>query len=157
LAIPRAKAKSSAALWLRRPSLRCGLAGASRTLAGPSPFPSTPQTKGDTAMTNLINFIQFDDYNKTLTGNIASLAFDIEITGEAFESDNDKAPSFRIFGMTPKGRKIEIGGIWEKTSQQDKPYFTLSGNTGHAKLNANLGRYPGQDDETLMAIIPWRD
>ena len=33
----------------------------------------------------------------------------------------------------------------------------MSVNTGHAKLNANLGRYPGQDDEMLMAIIPWRD
>jgi uncharacterized protein (DUF736 family) len=109
-------------------------------------------------MTNvLINYIKFDEANKTLTGNIASLAFDIEITGEAFASDNEKAPVFRIYGMRPRDRRIEIGGIWEKESQLGKPYLTMSVNTGHAKLNANLGRYPGQDDETLLAIIPWRD
>jgi uncharacterized protein (DUF736 family) len=114
--------------------------------------------QGDKAMTNtLINYIQFDADSKTLTGNIASLGCDIEITGEAFASDNDKAPVFRIYGMTPRGRRIEIGGIWEKESQLGKPYLTMSVNTGHAKLNANLGRYPGQDDETLMAIIPWRE
>lgn len=109
-------------------------------------------------MTNtLINYIKFDEANKTLTGNIASLAFDIEIIGEAFASGNEKAPIFRIYGMTPRGRHIEIGGIWEKESQLGKPYLTMSVNTGHARLNANLGRYSGQDDETLMAIIPWRD
>lgn len=103
----------------------------------------------------LINYIQLDTEEKTLTGNIASLAFDIEITGEAYESDNEKAPVFRIYGTTPRGRRIEIGGIWEKTNRESNKYYTLSVNTGHAKLNANLGRYPGQDDEQLMAIIPW--
>jgi uncharacterized protein (DUF736 family) len=115
--------------------------------------------KGETAMmNNLINFIQFDADNKTFTGNIASLAFDIEITGEAFQSDNEKAPIYRVYSTTPRGRRIEIGGIWEKTSvAKGTTYLTLSINTGHNKLNANLGRYPEQDDDQLQAIIPWRD
>jgi uncharacterized protein (DUF736 family) len=106
---------------------------------------------------NLINYIQFDEADKTFTGNIASPAYDMEITGVAYESDNDKAPIFRVFAMTPKNRRVEIGGIWEKESQKGTMYRTLSVNTGFAKVNANLGRFPGQDDDTLMAIIPWKD
>jgi uncharacterized protein (DUF736 family) len=106
-------------------------------------------------MSNLINFIQIDEAANTITGNIATLTFDIDITGEAVTSDNPKAPVFRLFAMTPRNRRIEIGGIWKKQNRQDQDYYSLSVNTGHGRINANLGRYPGQDDETLMAVIPW--
>ncbi|MBA8904118.1 DUF736 family protein [Phyllobacterium sp. P30BS-XVII] len=103
----------------------------------------------------LVNFIQIND-NGTISGNIATVAFDIDITGEKLNSDNPKAPVFKLFAKTPRGRKIEIGGIWEKTSvTKGTTYYTLSVNTGYDRLNANLGRYPGQDDSTLMAVIPW--
>ncbi|MGO4450407.1 DUF736 family protein [Phyllobacterium sp. TAF24] len=103
---------------------------------------------------NLVNFIQINE-NDTITGNIATVAFDIDITGEKLNSDNPKAPVFKLFAKTPRGRKIEIGGIWEKKAAKGTTYYTLSVNTGYDKLNANLGRYPGQDDTTLMAVIPW--
>lgn len=101
---------------------------------------------------NLINFIKID--GDKLTGNIASMAFDIDVTGERFESDNDKAPVFRLFARTPRGRAIQVGGIWERLNQQDKPYLALTVDTGHGRFFANLGRYPGQDDDELYAIIP---
>ncbi|WP_312367047.1 DUF736 family protein [Ensifer sp.] len=104
-------------------------------------------------MTDLVNFIRFN--GKKITGNIASVAFDLDITGEAYESTNEKAPAFRLFAKSPRGRNIDIGGIWEKTNQEGGKYYSLSVNTGYGKLNANLGRYPGQDDEDLMAVIPW--
>ncbi|ASY61374.1 DUF736 family protein [Sinorhizobium sp. CCBAU 05631] len=106
-------------------------------------------------MSDLMNFIQIDDETNALTGNLATLTFDIDITGEPVESTNPKAPVYRLFGKTPRGRRIEIGGIWKKKNQSGGDYFTLSVNTGFAKLNANLGRYPGQDDDSLMAVIPW--
>ena len=63
----------------------------------------------------------------------------------------------RLYAKTPRGRRIEIGGIWEKQKKTgDGTYFSLSADTGFGKLNANLGRFPGQDDESLMAVIPWR-
>ena len=105
-------------------------------------------------MTDLVNFIRFNE-DKTLSGNIASLAYDIDIVGEAFESTNAKAPVYRLFAKTPRGRRVEIGGVWEKQNQSGGHYFTLTVNTGHGALNANLGRYPGQDDESLMAVIAW--
>ncbi|TBN14909.1 DUF736 family protein [Agrobacterium cavarae] len=110
--------------------------------------------QGDTAMTDLVNFIRFND-NNTLTGNIASLAYDLDIFGEEFDSTNAKAPVYRLFAKTPRGRRVEIGGIWQKKNQNGGDYFTLSVNTGYGKLNANLGRYPGQDDDELMAVIAW--
>ncbi|MQB34299.1 DUF736 family protein [Agrobacterium rhizogenes] len=110
--------------------------------------------KGDTAMTGLVNFIRFND-NGTLSGNIASMAYDLDISGEEFESTNAKAPAYRLLAKSPRGKRVEIGGIWKKQNQSGGEYFTLSVNTGYGRLNANLGRYPGQDDADLMAVIPW--
>ncbi|MBP2449784.1 hypothetical protein [Rhizobium leguminosarum] len=45
--------------------------------------------------------------------------------------------------------------MWQRKKQSGGDYYSLSINTGHGRLNANLGRYPGQDDEDLMAVIPW--
>jgi uncharacterized protein (DUF736 family) len=102
-------------------------------------------------MSGLINSFNLT----TLTGNIASMTYDIDIVARPFTSSNPKAPKFQLFAKTPRGRDIQIGGIWEKENQDGGSYFTLTVNTGFGKLNANLGRYPGQDDEDLMAVIPW--
>lgn len=40
-----------------------------------------------------------------------------------------------------------------KKNQEGKPYYTLS--IRRLGFNANLGRFPGQDDPTLQAIIEW--
>jgi uncharacterized protein (DUF736 family) len=104
-------------------------------------------------MNNLVNYIKID--GDKVAGNIATITFDIDVTGEAVQSENPKAPVFRLYAKSPRNRQIEIGGIWKKKNRQDADYFTLSVNTGFAKLNANLGRFPGQDDESLMASIPW--
>ncbi|WP_349963418.1 DUF736 family protein [Rhizobium sp. ZPR3] len=103
----------------------------------------------------LTNFIQFVDDGARLRGNIASVAYDFDVSGEAFASANPKAPAYRLFAKSPKGKQVEIGGIWKKQNRDNADYYTLTVNTGYGKLNANLGRYPGQDDEDLMAVIPW--
>jgi uncharacterized protein (DUF736 family) len=100
----------------------------------------------------LTNFIQID--GKQVSGNIATLTFDIDVTGQPFTSGNDKAPKFRLFAKSPRGRQIEIGGIWERLNQNDERYYSMSINTGHSKFYANLGKFPGQDDDTLFAVIP---
>lgn len=106
-------------------------------------------------MSDLVNFIKFNAETDTLIGNLATLSFDIDITGEPFASTSPKVPVYRLFAESPRKHRIEIGGIWRKKNQKDADYYTLTVNTGFAKLNANLGRYPGQDDESLMAVIPW--
>lgn len=100
----------------------------------------------------LANFIQID--GTKITGNIATLSFDIDVAGEPVNSDNEKAPRYRLFARSPKGRQIEVGGIWERLNNDDKPYLALTLNTGHSRWYANLGRYPGQDDDTILAVIP---
>ncbi|CAK7261672.1 MULTISPECIES: DUF736 domain-containing protein [unclassified Shinella] len=105
-------------------------------------------------MTELSNFIRVNEDN-TISGNIASISYDLDISGEPFTSTNAKAPLYRLFAKSPRGRRIEVGGIWKKKNQKGGGYLSLSVNTGHGRLNANLGRFPGQDDEDLMAVIPW--
>ena len=73
----------------------------------------------------------------------------------AYFSTNKDAPVFRIFAKSPRGRRVELGGIWKKKNQNGGDYLSLSVSTGHGRLNANLGRFPGQDDEDLMAVSPW--
>ncbi|TMV18893.1 hypothetical protein BJG94_15080, partial [Rhizobium sp. Td3] len=59
--------------------------------------------QGDTAMTDLVNFIRINADN-TLSGNIASVAYDSTLA---------KAPVYRLYAKSPKGRRVEIGGIWK--------------------------------------------
>lgn len=105
-------------------------------------------------MTDLVNFIRFNE-DGTVTGNLASITYDIDVTCHPFNSTNKDAPIYRIFSRTPRGRLVDIGGIWKKKNQNGGEYLSLFANTGHTRLNANLGRFPGQDDESLMAVIPW--
>ncbi len=46
-----------------------------------------------------------------LTGNIASISYDVDILGQRFVSDNPKAPQFRLYAKSPRGRTVEIGGL----------------------------------------------
>ena len=104
----------------------------------------------------LTNYIQFKggDIGTAIGfGLISTLERDVDIKVVPFISTNPKAPSHRVFGRSPRGLDIEIGGIWKKLNTEKEIYYSLS--VKSLKLNANLGRYPGQDDPTLMAIIPW--
>ncbi len=107
------------------------------------------------ATQDLTNFVIFDPDGKGLRGNIASISYDIDIIGEPFSSENPKAPSFKLFAKSPRGKKLEIGGVWLKENQTGGKYYQITLSTGHGKFHANLGRYPGQEDNSLMAVIPW--
>lgn len=98
------------------------------------------------------NAIRID--GNSLSGNVATLAFDIDVTGVPVQSTNEKAPKFRLYAQSPRGRRIEIGGVWENENAEGKPYWSLTLSTGHGRFYANLGRYPGQDDDDLFAVIP---
>ena len=107
-------------------------------------------------MTNLTNFIRFKgkDFDKSEgAGRISTLDKDIEITAVPFKSNNENAPTHQIFAKSPGGFDVQIGGIWKKKNKQNNDFYTLS--IRPLKFNANLGRYPSQDDRTLQAIIEW--
>ncbi len=111
-------------------------------------------------MTNnkLTNFIQFEDDDiagAVGTGRISTLTHDIEIRAVPFTSANERAPTHRIFGKSPAGYELEVGAIWQGQNNNGGTKFTLF--IKQLRLNANLGRYAGQDDASLQAIIPWED
>lgn len=99
---------------------------------------------------NLSNYVHFDD--ELLTGNVATLSFDIDFIGGAVASDNTDAPKYRLRARSPRGKAIEIGGIWQRLNRAGKPYLTPTIYTGHGRWYANLGRYAGQDDANLQAV-----
>lgn len=105
-------------------------------------------------MTKLTNYIRFNQ-DGTFEGNIASWTYDYEISGEKFTSSHPDAPAFRVYAKSPRGRNVEVGGIWKKRNAQGGEYFNITIKSGEVDLKANLGRYPDQDDPDLMAIIPW--
>ncbi|MFQ6242636.1 DUF736 family protein [Sinorhizobium medicae] len=105
---------------------------------------------------NITNYIQFDGDNLDTAkgaGLISTIDRDMDIKVMPFESDNEKAPTHRVYAKSPRGHDIEVGGIWKKENQDGKPYYTLS--IRKLRYNANLGRFPGQDDASLQAIIEW--
>ncbi len=105
---------------------------------------------------NITNYIQFDGDDLATekgTGLISTIDRDMDIKVVPFDSDNEKAPTHRVYAKSPRGHDIEVGGIWKKDNQEGKPYYTLS--IRKLRYNANLGRFPGQDDASLQAIIEW--
>lgn len=111
-------------------------------------------------MTNkkITNFIQFE--NDTIEGSlgqgrISTLSHDIEIRAVPFISENEKAPTHRLFGKSPAGFELEVGAIWQGRNNRGGTKYTLF--IKQIGLNANLGRYAGQDDDSLQAIIPWEE
>ena len=102
------------------------------------------------------NYIVFDPDGQGLEGNIASISYDVDIIGQRFYSDNPKAPQFRLYAKSPAGKTIDIGGLWLKENKtRDGSHYQMTVATGHGKLHANLGRFQGQEDPNLMAVIPW--
>lgn len=79
-------------------------------------------------MTDYANFIRFGE-NNTLTGNIASISYDLDITGKENRSTNPDAPVYRLFAKSPRGRQVEIGAIWQRKNQSGGDYYSLSINT----------------------------
>lgn len=107
-------------------------------------------------MTNLTNFIKFDDDNledSEGAGLISTLDRDIDIKVVPFSSDHPDAPTHRVYAKSPRGHNIDVGGIWKKKNREGGSYFNLS--VKAIRFNANLGRLAGQDDDSLQAIIPW--
>jgi uncharacterized protein (DUF736 family) len=105
---------------------------------------------------NITNYIQFEGDDLVTakgTGLISTIDRDMDIKVVPFDSDNEKAPTHRVYAKSPRGHDIEVGGIWKKDNQEGKPYYTLS--IRRLRYNANLGRFPGQDDASLQAIIEW--
>ena len=105
---------------------------------------------------NITNYIQFEGDDLVTAkgaGLISTIDRDMDIMVVPFDSDNEKAPTHRVYAKSPRGHDIEVGGIWKKDNQEGKPYYTLS--IRKLRYNANLGRFPGQDDASLQAIIEW--
>ena len=62
-----------------------------------------------------------------ITGWIASLTFDVDITlTKNPHKAKDTHPDFEITTRTPRNRIIRIGSAWEQTSQAGNDYLSLS-------------------------------
>lgn len=107
-------------------------------------------------MKNITNYIQFNGDNIETadgTGLISTIERDLHIKVTPFSSTNERAPTHRVYAKSPAGHDLDVGGIWKKENGEGRPYYTIS--IKRMGFNANLGRFPGQDDPTLQAIIEW--
>jgi uncharacterized protein (DUF736 family) len=134
---------SSASLW---PSVRTAY-------AVPNDHRNHPEGVKNMTMTNFIQFTADDIDTATGSGLISTIDRDLDIKVTPFDSANENAPTHRVYAKSPRGHDIEIGGIWKKLNAEKRPYYQLS--IKRLGFNANLGRYPGQDDIALQAIIEW--
>ena len=105
------------------------------------------------ALTNYIKFESDDLVAAKGRGLISTIERDLAIEVVPFQSENPKAPTHQIFAKSPAGHRLSIGGVWKKKNQWDADYFMLI--IRSMGFKANLGRYAGQDDQSLQAIIEW--
>lgn len=104
--------------------------------------------------TNIITFASDDIATSKGTGSISTLQFDVDFEVAPLESKNPLAPTHRVMAYSPKGKLIEVGGVWRKFSKTDgAEYFTI--NIRDYRFNANLGQAAHQDDTKVQAVIPW--
>lgn len=104
----------------------------------------------------MTNFIRFDDRNiegSVGHGRISTLDFGFEITVTPHNATVDRAPSHSVYATSPDGFQISVGAIWSGTNRRGGRKWTLS--IPSKAFIANLGRYPGQTDAALQAVIPF--
>ncbi len=77
----------------------------------------------------ITNFIQFDSEDLDTAsgkGRISTLTDDIDIEVVPFNSENQDAPTHRVFAKSPRGFNIEVGGIWKRQRPMAKGSSAIS-------------------------------
>jgi len=103
----------------------------------------------------LVNWIKIEG-NK-LAGNVATVAFDVDVFGETADEEEDAEPLqrvYRLFASSPRGRRVEIGAVWERPGTDGMPAYSMTLHTGHGRWYARLVRFPGREDDGLYQVCP---
>lgn len=67
-------------------------------------------------MTELANFFRLNE-DGTISGNIASIAYNFDIAGEPFSSTKEDAQVYRVFAKSPRGKRVKLSGIWTQSTR----------------------------------------
>ena len=78
-------------------------------------------------MTDLANFIRINE-DDTISGNIASISYDLDVTGEPYTSANERAPAYRLFARSPRGRRIEVTATLVPADEREATWALLERN-----------------------------
>jgi uncharacterized protein (DUF736 family) len=71
-----------------------------------------------------MNIGSFKSVNGQLLGSVATASIDLPRLGlRPLESDNDKAPAFEIMVLNVAKRWVQIGALWEATSNASGEVF----------------------------------
>lgn len=77
--------------------------------------------------------------NDGFEGYIASVHFDLEIALRPnTQSTGENAPDMLVFAKSPRGREIQIGGMWERISRAEKPYMAMTVRIEDRQISANI-------------------
>jgi uncharacterized protein (DUF736 family) len=60
------------------------------------------------------------DASGEIAGTVRTLTLNTKAVFRPAETDNDKAPDYRLFAGT-----VEIGAAWKKTSRDDREYLSV--------------------------------
>jgi len=92
---------------------------------------------------------------EALTGWIASLTFDVEITlAPNPHKAKDTHPDYEIIAKTPRARLIRIGSAWEQTSRTTgNDYLSLSITVNGEQVRVNALRSE-EDPEGEYRLVP---
>lgn len=103
-----------------------------------------------------MNIGSFKSVNGQLLGSVATTHIDLPRLGlRPVESDNDKAPAFEIMALNVARRWVQIGALWEQTSNATGEIFyqgRLDDPSLALPLPVMLFR---TDDETETYNIVW--
>ena len=96
------------------------------------------------------NFVKIED--GILSGNFATLAFDVDVTGELMKCEQIQAPAYRLYGKSPRGYRIEIGVMWARPNSSGSDGFIVTLHTGHGRWHARI--MPTSGRKGFFRVIP---
>ena len=89
-----------------------------------------------------------------ITGWIASLTFDVDITlTKNPHKAKETHPDYEITTRTPRNRVIRIGSAWEQTSQKGNDYLSLSVMVNGQQVRVNALR-SDEDPKGEYRLVP---
>jgi uncharacterized protein (DUF736 family) len=82
-----------------------------------------------------------------------SMDHDLVVTRNSSNERSEGSPDYIIFTKSPKGRLIEIGGVWKRICAADNDYLSLTLTIDGREYRANS--VPKKDSTGVLALREW--
>ncbi len=82
-----------------------------------------------------------------------SMDHDLIVTRNSSDERSEDSPDYIIYTKSPKGRLIEVGGVWKRICETDNDYLSLTITIDGREYRANS--FPKKDGSGVLVLREW--